>query len=889
MNNSIKISYPIFLFLLIFFNSISFSQTTLLADFGASEAENVYGLSGWNILIKSPNVSYSSEGPDGLLPNPGVEEFDDYQGVQGTSRNFVLGERIVVTWYNTSASETYVIAARVSFEDSDMPDAEGTDGMWYTMRSFADYRNAYQEIPPGETIKTVFNITDSGVHATTGNHSVVNVNLHCEWFETDPKQYILCDKIELYDDADITPPGQVQNLTVGTITDSKVSLSWDEPSDDVGVVEYLVYLNGIVEGYTRTNSYTAVFLGAATQYNFTVSALDFCGNESAQSNSVSATTLAFQGKSNALDPAGFVYQGAIALPETFSYGGEAITYNPNGDGGQSGSGSGDGFAGSLFISNLNNDANGLVGEVSIPAPVISAGHNQSDLTEAAIIQTPVNIRPTNINNWDYVDIWRNGLEYVESENRLYNSWTIHYTVNEEKRATISRCDPNDLLGSTKYGAWYVGNIGQPPLESATSDYIFETPQDWADVNVSGRSMITGRFRDGGLSGLGPTFYAFDKVGTSPPAADAELPITTLLEYGSVQGTDNYNYPNSIDDYNHADAWRTGEWIQWETKSAAMIIGNKAHGDNWYGYQGENMRLDWIIADCPQPEFESTDPDGKGWRAQSYMPMAIFYNPSDLAQVAAGTMETYEPQPYAAIRFDENLFWGPKSEISSTCFDAENERLFVTEYNAPNDGWIIVHVFEYDGSLVPVEMNLFTATVKGNSAHLAWETASETNNARFEIERTSNGRTIRPDIWNRIGTIDGSGTSSSRHFYSFEDKNLKDGEYQYRLKQFDYDGSFEYSSIVNVTVGQPVKFKLFQNYPNPANPATIIEYSIPKNGLVTLTVYDALGKKVQTLINEFQTKGNYKIDFNASELPSGIYFYTLTINQSNKSKKMMILK
>jgi len=825
-----------------------------------------------------------------LIPNPGVEEFDDYQGVQGTSRNFTLGERIVVTWYNTSASETYVIAARISFEDSDMPDAEGSDGMWYTMRSFEDYRFTYQEIPPGETIKTVFNITDSGVHATTGNHSVVNVNLHCEWFETDPKQYILCDKIELYNDADISPPGQVQNLSVGAVTDSKISLSWNEPSDNVGVVEYLVYMNGVVEGYTRTNSYTTVFLEAGTTYSFSVSALDYCGNEGAQSATVSASTLSFQGKSDLLNPAGFVYQGAIALPETFSYGGEAITYNPNGDGGQSGSGSGDGYAGSLFISNLNNDANGLVGEVSIPAPVVSAGHNQSDLTEAAIIQTPVNIRPTNINNWDYVDIWRNGLEYVESESRLYNSWTIHYTVNEEKHSTISCCDPNDLSGSTKYGAWYVGNIGQPPLESATSDYIFELPQTWADANVGGRSMVTGRFRDGGLGGLGPTFYAFDKVGTSPPAAEYELPITTLLEYGSVEGSDNYNYPNSIDDYNHADAWRTGEWIQWETKSAAMIIGNKAHGDNWYGYQGENMRLTWIIADCPQPEFETTDPDGKGWRAHSYLPMAIFYSPSDLAQVAAGTMESYEPQPYAAIRFDESIFWGEKSEISSACFDAENERLFVTEYNAPNDGWLIVHVFEYDGSLVPVEMNLFTATVSGNSVSLAWETATETNNARFEVDRLRPAqRNYAASGWETIGTVEGNGTTTRKRFYSFEDKNLRDGEYQYRLKQFDYDGTFSYSAIVSVTVGQPVKFRLFQNYPNPANPSTIIEYSIPGSGLVTLNIYDALGRKVQTLINEFQTKGIYKIDFNASDLPSGVYYYRIIFNGISETKKMVLLK
>ena len=918
-------SLSLLLFVLLF-RSIAFGQTTLLVDFGANASENNFGLSGWNTLIKSSNVSYSAEGPGGLIPNAGVEEYDDYEGVTGTSRNFTLGERIVVTWYNTSSSETYVIAARISFEDTDEPDADGSEGKWYTMRSFEDYRQTYQEIPPGGTVKTVFNITDSGVHATTGEHSVVNVNLHCEWFETAPKPYILCDKIELYNDADIQAPNEPDGLTANEITDSKIHLSWNVPDDNVGVAEYLVYNGDKVEGYTRTNSYDVVFLNASTSYSFTVTALDYCGNESEHSAAITATTLGFQGGDSLIDPAGFVYRGAIRLPETFSYGGEALAYNPDGDGGQSGGGAGDGYPGSLFISNLNNNENGLVGEVSIPVPVISASHNPDDLNEVAVLQTPVNIRPSNINNWDYVDIWRNGLEYVQSEQRLYNSWTIHYTVNEEKRATISCCDATDLSGSVKYGAWYVGNAGQPPLESATSDYIFELPQTWADANLGGRSMITGRFRDGGLSGLGPTLYAFNKVGASPPAADAELDITTLLEYGSVEGTDDYNFPHSINDYNHADAWRVADWIESGSRKAVMILGNKAHGDNWYGYQGENMRLTWIIADCPQPEFEETDPDGKGWRAHDYLPIAIFYNPSDLAQVAAGTMETYEPQPYSALRFDESLFWGEKSELCSAGYDQLNKKLYVAEYNAPNDGWILVYVFDYDESLVPVELNLFTASVNNGKVILNWETATEINYAKFEIERKS----LLQGNWETLGAVQGHGNSNSPKKYSFTDKNPPAGKIQYRLKQIDMDGSFEYSDIVEVEIAPPSKFELLQNYPNPFNPTTNItyviaseatqlrlgrttEFSANTNNLtdchvnsnkleftrndgaipVTLKVYDALGREVATLVNKKQMPGKYSVQFNAASafggLPSGVYLYVLRAGNFVQTRKMILIK
>jgi hypothetical protein len=85
------------------------------------------------------------------------------------------------------------------------------------------------------------------------------------------------------------------------------------------------------------------------------------------------------------------------------------------------------------------------------------------------------------------------------------------------------------------------------------------------------------------------------------------------------------------------------------------------------------------------------------------------------------------------------------------------------------------------------------------------------------------------------------------------------------------------------------FSLNQNYPNPFNPSTTISYSIPKTGMVTLKVYDVLGREVQTLVNQMQTNGNYKVSFNASSLPSGIYFYNLTSNSFTQVKKMILIK
>jgi hypothetical protein len=124
-----------------------------------------------------------------------------------------------------------------------------------------------------------------------------------------------------------------------------------------------------------------------------------------------------------------------------------------------------------------------------------------------------------------------------------------------------------------------------------------------------------------------------------------------------------------------------------------------------------------------------------------------------------------------------------------------------------------------------------------------------------------------------------------------------GNYIYRLKQIDFDGTFAYSSEVEVEVKAPNVFALEQNYPNPFNPSTKIKYSIPDGNAnevkqsqqVSLKVYDILGNEVVTLVNEEQTAGSYEIEFDASNFPSGIYFYQLNVGKFVDTKKMILLK
>jgi hypothetical protein len=207
----------------------------------------------------------------------------------------------------------------------------------------------------------------------------------------------------------------------------------------------------------------------------------------------------------------------------------------------------------------------------------------------------------------------------------------------------------------------------------------------------------------------------------------------------------------------------------------------------------------------------------------------------------------------------------------------------------HDWWWVIDNFNiYASDLVPVELTSFAATVNENDVNLSWSTATETNNMGFEIQRSSNG-----EDYNRITFVEGNGTVAETQDYTFLDKNLEVGSYTYRLKQIDFDGTSEYSDIVEVEILAPDIFKLEQNYPNPFNPSTNIKFSLPEDSKVTLTVFDILGQEVITLINGNLSAGAHNIDFNASSasggLNSGVYFYRIDATNFTSVKKMILTK
>jgi photosystem II stability/assembly factor-like uncharacterized protein len=198
--------------------------------------------------------------------------------------------------------------------------------------------------------------------------------------------------------------------------------------------------------------------------------------------------------------------------------------------------------------------------------------------------------------------------------------------------------------------------------------------------------------------------------------------------------------------------------------------------------------------------------------------------------------------------------------------------------AASDG----RVYKVSDQTVPVELLSFTAQAIGNEVVLNWTTASETNNKGFEIQKRSD------DLWEELTFINGNGTITSPVNYSFTDKLTTGKSVYYRLKQVDFDGTFHYSNEVEVSQGV-TSFELMQNYPNPFNPSTLINYKIPESGHVSLKVYDITGMEVATLVNKIQTQGVYTINFDASTLSNGIYFYKLEAGRYSAVKKLSFIK
>ncbi len=209
---------------------------------------------------------------------------------------------------------------------------------------------------------------------------------------------------------------------------------------------------------------------------------------------------------------------------------------------------------------------------------------------------------------------------------------------------------------------------------------------------------------------------------------------------------------------------------------------------------------------------------------------------------------------------------------TTDFDGEPRDLFLPYRGAD------------ESTTLPVELVSFGAVVDGGNVMLNWTTATETNNLGFEVLR----KDLNTD-WKKIGFVSGFGTTTEPRYYSFYDNTFGASSYKYKLKQLDFDGTFTFSKEINVEVNLPAVFSLEQNYPNPFNPNTVISYRLPISSNITLKIFDILGNEVATLVDDFKEAGYHSVEFNATGLSSGVYFYSIKTDGAYEVKKMTLIK
>ena len=398
-----------------------------------------------------------------------------------------------------------------------------------------------------------------------------------------------------------------------------------------------------------------------------------------------APSLLAQTSSTLIDPSAVSYVGAFRLPAiddgsygTFNYSDGAVAYYPSGDAGSAD----DGYPGSLYIS--SHPYAPKVAEVSIPAP--STSRNISDLPVARLLQ------PFKVITGGVGAGYLMGLTYVAAENRIYFTASDDYltadcnAINLSSPAiapAIGSFQPN-LSTSTAQGAWYV-KVGSTVLHPyQTSRYLFEVPKTFADAYLGGRNLASGRHR-GWCSTDGPQLYAWPGQGAAPAANGAALAAATMMQYGTGS--------QQVSGFSPANDYQGANFLTYGSQSAVVISGVMDFDPlrTYYGY--DNWKL-------------STECDGivpfpctgtRGWRAADPHPALLFFNPADLAAVATGQKQSWQPQPYATLNL---LPYALKTYPPTMNMNSSEGETFISSFDRAR-GLIYVTESRVEGGLAPV--------------------------------------------------------------------------------------------------------------------------------------------------------------------------------------------
>jgi hypothetical protein len=400
---------------------------------------------------------------------------------------------------------------------------------------------------------------------------------------------------------------------------------------------------------------------------------------------LAAAVLMLSGGVNAQDhrlqPSDLIYKGAFTFPlgDPWAYSGHALAFYPSGDS----SGPDDGFPGSLYASGHTWDD--LVGEISIPEPVISSNFNE--LPEALMLKSLQDITGGWIANCTYTGDCEyrevDGLVYLDNVEKI--AWNLRdwYNVAAYDQASLGW---SDLDMSGAQGVWHIGvRDGDVFHNARTCDYLFTAPEDFAVQHLDGKWLIAGNHREAGALGgsQGPTLYALAPwEESSLPPDGGEVEAIPLLYYPENYDCTYNQYDQcAFPGYRVADDWGGGAWVEAAAGKAVLIFGRKGLGSNCYG-TGE--------------ECGDTCETTKGWHSAPYQAQVLFYDPQELKEVAEGNLNPWDVVPYTTLSLETEVLNPGCAELGAVAFDRTNGLIYVTEEVAGPWGETVVHVWQVSG-------------------------------------------------------------------------------------------------------------------------------------------------------------------------------------------------
>ena len=242
---------------------------------------------------------------------------------------------------------------------------------------------------------------------------------------------------------------------------------------------------------------------------------------------------------------------------------------------------------------------------------------------------------------------------------------------------------------------------------------------------------------------------------------------------------------------------------------------------------------------------------------------------------------------ASVTFDYTAPASSSPSSPATTASLQNGTPTVATTTDSSDALPDYQLYVGPQAALPVELASFDATADAHAVALTWQTASETNNAGFTVERRIEGS----GSWVEVGTREGAGTTTQPRTYRFRDAEVPFAAetLTYRLRQADLDGVTTLSNPRTVSLAAPETTTLRPPFPNPVRQQATIRYTLPRAQGVTISLYDVLGRRVRTLTQGQQAAGRHERSVDLSGLPSGTYFVRMRASDATHSRRLTVVR